>query len=136
MITTTKPNIKIIIDSQNSVELRQPEEVPSSEHSNMPEVSTHRTSRTSGKYLLNFKGRTIECRSLSGLLAESLKAIEAHKKGTLEKLSSIKPRTKRIVSRDRNALFDQRSAEETKTWLKRASELAGLHWGRDFSISL
>jgi hypothetical protein len=124
--------------------------------STMHEESSRRASRKSGKYLLEVKGRTFEHWSLSGLLAEGLRAVEQHKRGTLEKLSGIKPRTKRIVSRDRNALFEQRgfaeghseklmdgwffgtnnSADETKTWLKRASDLAGLQWGKDFSVSL
>lgn len=112
--------------------------------------------RSTGRYLIEFKGRMIECRSLREMLAEGLKSIEAHKPGTLEKLSTIKPRSKRIVAADKNKLFEDaelvdkyserlmtgwwygtnNSADETKTWLKRACELGGLTWDKDFSVDL
>lgn len=115
-----------------------------------------RSSRSTGRYLIKFKGKMIECRSLKEMLAEGLKAIESHKPGTLEKLSTIKPRTKRIVAHEPKHLFEEpelvkkysdrlmngwwygtnNSAGETKTWLKRACELAGLTWGRDFDADL
>jgi hypothetical protein len=120
------------------------------------EGASHRSSRKSGKYLLEVKGQTFEHGSLPSLLSEGLRAVEEHKKGTLEKLSAIKSRTKRIVSRDPNALFEQRrlvekhseklmegwyfgtnnSAAETKKWLKRASDIVGFQWGKDFSVSI
>jgi len=126
------------------------------ESKSIPEASTHKAYRASGNYLLEVQGRTIECRSLSGLLAEGLKAVEAHKKGTLDTLSGIQPRTKRIVARHPSSLFKQKdlvdkyseklmdgwyfgtnnSAGETKTWLKRGCEIAGLKWGVDFSTSI
>ncbi len=116
----------------------------------------NRRSRQTGKYLLEIKRKTIECVSLKHLLAEGLKALEAHRSGTLEKLSAIKPRTKRIVARDPRALFDDsklakqyserltgewwfgtnNSAPETNSWLERATALAGLKWGSDVSTSI
>jgi hypothetical protein len=46
------------------------------------------------------------------LLAESLKAIELSRPGTLEKLSHIKPKSKRIVSHVKKALFDSKHLSE------------------------
>jgi hypothetical protein len=117
---------------------------------------TARVSRKSGKYLLDIKGNTIECGSLKEMLAEGLRALEKHQRGTLDKLSAIKPRTKRIVARDAQRLFDQpelaakyaekltdswwygtnNSAGETNAWLRRGADLAGLEWGRNFTTSL
>jgi hypothetical protein len=118
--------------------------------------AAQRISRKSGKYLLDIRGNTIECGSLKDLLAEGLRALEKHKRGTLDKLSAIKPRTKRIVAREAQRLFDRRelaekyaeqltdgwwygtnnSADETNVWLRRGADLAGLEWGRDFTTSL
>jgi len=114
-----------------------------------------RLSRQSGKYLLDVKGNTIECPSLKDLLAQGLRELEKHQRGTLDKLSAIKPRTKRIVARDPQRLFDRselaekyaekltdgwwygtnNSADETNTWLRRGADLAGLEWGKDFATS-
>jgi hypothetical protein len=118
--------------------------------------AARRVSRKTGKYRLDVKGNTIECGSLKDLLAEGLRALERHRRGTLEKLSAIKPRTKRIVAREAQRLFDQpelaekyaeplmdgwwygtnNSADETNTWLRRGADLAGLEWGRDLTTSL
>ncbi|HLG86156.1 MAG TPA: hypothetical protein VKZ79_03060 [Alphaproteobacteria bacterium] len=118
--------------------------------------ATPRASRKSGNYLLDIKGNTIECGSLKDLLAEGLRVLEKHQPGTLDKLSAIKPRTKRIVARDAQRLFDRselakkyaeklidgwwygtnNSADETNVWLRRAADLAGLEWGRNFTTSL
>ncbi len=114
-----------------------------------------RTSRQSGRYILEFKGTMTECGSLKNLLAEGLMALEKCQPGMLEKLSAIKPRTKRIVARNPEDLFDRvdqsaeyseplmdgwwygtnNSAEETRTWLTRGAEIAGLKWDKDISIS-
>lgn len=115
-----------------------------------------RLSRRTGRYLLKIKGRTIECSSLKEMLAEGLRAVEAHKKGTLEKLAAAKSRTRRIVSHDPSKLFDKshleekhaeplmdgwwygtnNSALETKRWLLQACSFAGLTWGKDITTSL
>jgi hypothetical protein len=139
------------ISSENSVE-----EGPTSAPAPVSRGPTTRVSRQSGKYLLDMKGQTTECRSLKELLSTGLKALEKSHPGTLDKLSQIKPRTKRIVARNADSLFDQpelvenyaeelvngwwfgtnNSADETITWLRRGAEIAGLAWGKDFSTSL
>ena len=125
-------------------------------HAEAPKPAPPRSSRRTGHYLLEIKGRTIECSSLKEMLAEGLRALEAYKKGTLEKLAAIKFRTRRIVSRDPSRLFDKihlkekhaeslmegwwygtnNSAVETNRWLRQACALAGLTWDKDFSTSL
>jgi hypothetical protein len=122
---------------------------------NPPRPTATRLSRRTGQYLLEIKGRTIECTSLKEMLAEGLRALEAHKKGTLDKLAAAKSRTRRIVSRDPSTLFDKahleekhaeplmegwwygtnNSALETNRWLRQACALAGLTWEKDFSTS-
>ncbi|MES0074966.1 hypothetical protein [Mesorhizobium sp. M0058] len=119
-------------------------------------LGSFRASRQTGSYTLKFKGATTDCWSLRNLLEAGLKSLEAYQPGVLDKLSAIKPRTKRIVARDPLHLFDQadlahkyaqpliegwwfgtnNSAEETKTWLRRGAELAGLRWGSDISIGM
>ena len=109
-----------------------------------------RATRRTGNYWIEFEGRRIPCASLKELLAEGLKRIEELRPGTLDRLSDIKPRSKRIVSRDRERLFAKRelvvhyaakltdgwwfgtnnSKEETLTWLRRAADIAGLDWGK------
>lgn len=112
--------------------------------------------RRSGNYWFEIQGERTECISLKELLNKALRELEARSSGTLEKLSQIKPRTRRIVARDPKALFDRQhlakdhsqqlmggwwvgtnnSADETKTWLKRACLCANLKWGREFKTSL
>jgi hypothetical protein len=118
-------------------------------------VAERKASRKSGKYYLDFMGKIVDCDSLASTLAEGLKALEHHKPGTLNKLSGISPRSKRIVSRNRNDLFPTKkkvdefteklvdgwyfgtnnSNDETKRWLERACEVAGVSWGKDLSVS-
>ena len=150
VIDLSKEELRSISSGENDISIKAPT-VPVAKP-----TSSHKLSRQSGKYLLDIKGRTMECTSLSILLAEGLKALEAHKPGTLSTLSSIQPRTKRIVARDPGGLFLQKdlaekyseklmdgwwfgtnnSADETKTWLKRACVIAELQWGTDFTTSL
>ena len=112
--------------------------------------------RRRGAYWYDVTGVREGCVSLKQLLADSLKAIEAACPGTLEKLSHIKPRSRRIVARDPKDLFDEghladeysekltegwwygtnNSADGTKAWLQRACSCAGLKWGKDFKTSL
>jgi hypothetical protein len=112
--------------------------------------------RVTGTYLFEIMNRTFECVSLKDLLAKALKEIERERPGTLDKLSTIQPRSKRIVARDPSLLFTSKelseeyserlgsgwwfgtnnSAQETKSWLKRACNLAGLVWGKEFSTSI
>jgi hypothetical protein len=76
--------------------------------------------------------------------------------GTLDKLSLLKQRTKRIVARTPKHLFERdhltekcsdqlidgwwygtnNSARETKEWLKRACSCSGLNWQDNFKTSL
>lgn len=114
-----------------------------------------RASRRSGKYYIEVKGNTIECVSLKETLSEGLKALKKIHPGTLDKLTTIMPRSKRIVSRDPNQLFKKpdlvhryseklvddwwfgtnNSTNETLTWLRRGADIAGLVWGEDIETS-
>jgi hypothetical protein len=121
-------------------------------------------SRATGKkYSLDIEGHRIDCVSLKDLLARGLTAFEKYKPGTLDRLSRIKLRTKRIVARDRDQLFDQaklsdkyserlseyaehlsevwwfgtnNSRAETEAWLKRGCKEAGLQWGKGVIATL
>lgn len=112
--------------------------------------------RRSGDYWFELNGHRSEHTSLKDLLGEGLRALEQIRPGTLEKLSHIKPRSRRIVARDPKQLFERshlakdyaekltddwwfgtnNSANETATWLVRACQCAGLTWGKDFTTSL
>ncbi|MDP7100648.1 MAG: hypothetical protein QF503_05805 [Rhodospirillales bacterium] len=111
--------------------------------------------RRSGKYSIEIKGNMTECVSLKEVLAEGLKAFEIIRPGTLDELTKIMPRSKRIVSRDPKQLFKNpemvrmfseklvdgwwfginNSAAETLTWLRRGADIAGLEWGKDGKTS-
>jgi hypothetical protein len=118
---------------------------------------TSRAGRVSGQHWFELKGKKRECRSVKDLLLQSLKAIEAERPGTLEKLSGLRKRTKKIVAREPNQLFlvnkhlvkdhaeqlvdgwwvgTNNSSQETEAWLRQAAEYAGLSWGREFKTSL
>ena len=68
-------------------------------------VSVPRSSRRSGRYSFELLGKHAEFGSLHELLGGALRDIEAARPGTLEKLSHIKPRSKRIVAQDKKLLF-------------------------------
>jgi hypothetical protein len=111
-------------------------------------------SRRSGSYAVELRGRKISSTSLKLLLRDALVAIESTSPGTLEKLSHIKPYSKRIVARDPSLLFESshlsdefseklvhewwfgtnNSAQEVRAWLERAATCAGLTWGRDLKV--
>lgn len=133
--------------------------VESASHSSANEqsyVKGTKLARRGGDYWFEIKGKRFEYGSLKELLAEGLKKLEQTKPGTLDNLSRIRGRTRRIVARDANQLFDKphlvkeyaeklingwhygtnNSARETNVWLQRAAECAGLKWGVDFSSSL
>jgi hypothetical protein len=118
-------------------------------------ASIAKASRKSGDHWIELKGKRLECGSLRELLGHGLRSLEAERPGTLDKLSHIKPRSKRIVARERKALFDaehpdehsdqlvngwwygtNNSAQETNAWLERACNCAGLTWGKDLRTSL
>ena len=112
--------------------------------------------RSSGQYWYEIKGQRTQCRSLKELLREGLRALERSVPGTLEKLSQLKPRSRRIVARDPRQLFDREhlvtdyaeqlvdgwwfgtnnSSHETNLWLSRACAFADLEWGTEFTTSL
>jgi hypothetical protein len=115
---------------------------------NLPDIST--PSLEAGRYQVDLCGKTIGAKSLKSVLQQTLIALESLSPGTLEKLSEIRPRKKRIVARNPNDLFAEpglisfadrlndgwwfgtnNSAQETKSWLERAVTCAGLVWGRD-----
>lgn len=112
-----------------------------------PTITTRRT----GSYWVRVSGRQLDCGSLKRLLFDGLRAIEKTRPGTLEKLSRIKLRSRRIVAREPKQLFDNpqlaqkfaapladgwwfgtnNSAAETNAWLERAFACAGLAMGPD-----
>jgi len=117
---------------------------------------TAKVARSSGTYWFEFKGQRTEFGSLKDLLSGGLRALEEARPGTLEKLSQIKPRSKRVVARDSKQLFDKEhlaeqfserladgwwygtnnSKFETEAWLARACACSGLTWGMDFKTNL
>ena len=136
-----------------------PEPVPAANSgwtSNPDDVPGWRSSRRGGEYWFELNGKRSEFHSLRDLLAGALRALEKVRPGTLEKLSHIKPRSRRIVARDPKDLFDKErlakeyaekltdgwfygtnnSANETNTWLERACSCAGLKLGTEFKTSL
>ena len=122
----------------------------------VPAPPMTRTSRYDGDYWFEVKGERGQCKSLKDLLHKSLTSIEAVAPGTLDKLSNIKLRSKRIVAREKSKLFDRahlaikysekipngwwmgtnNSSQETNAWLERACSCAGLTWGENFKTSL
>jgi hypothetical protein len=115
-----------------------------------------RPSRRGGQYWFELNGKRSEFHSLRDLLAGGLSALEDARPSTLEKLSHIKPRSRRIVARDPKELFDKdhlakdyaeklkdgwyygtnNSANETNSWLERACSCAGLKWDTEFKTSI
>lgn len=124
--------------------------------STTPGQAAPKLTRRSGDYWFELNGHRFEQNSLKELLSEGLRALEQKRQGTLEKLSHIKPRSRRIVARDPKQLFEREhltkeyseklidgwwfgtnnSANETEAWLVRACQCAGLTWGEDFKTSL
>lgn len=134
----------------------KPQEPVSTRSTVHEQSQSSRAQRTTGKHFICINDKMINCRSLKELLAEGLKSLEQHRPGTLDKLSKISPRSKYIVARDPSRLFQNiesvekfaarltsewwygtnNSADETKNWLRRSAELAGLVWDRDITSSL
>ena len=94
--------------------------------------------------------------SLADILEAVLVYLEERKPGTLAQLSAVKKRTRRIVSRDRAQLFDRahlankharkikgnwwmgtnNSKDETRKWISRACDIAGIDPVADVVIGL
>ena len=118
-------------------------------------VRVPRSSRRSGRYSFELLGKHAEFGSLHELLGGALRDIEAARPGSLEKLSHIKPRSKRIVAPDKKLLFaiprsgekygqplgngwwygTNNSSQETNAWLERACSCAGLKWQTDLKTN-
>jgi hypothetical protein len=112
--------------------------------------------RRSGDYFFEIKGSRVNCGSLKELPFGSLRAFEESEPGTLEKLSRVKGRSRRIVAHDPAHLFSKahlaekyaerlmadwwygtnNSAQQTLAWLKRACSRSGLKWGEDFRTNV
>jgi len=120
-------------------------------------VKNHsKITRRGGDYWYEIDGHRTNCTSLKELLSGGLLTLEHARPGTIEKLSHVKPRSRRIVAREPEGLFDKRhlakeyaerlmdgwwygtnnSALETNTWLERACAFSGLKWGVDFKTNL
>ena len=102
--------------------------------------------RRTGEYAVEFGGARYVADSGKALLVVGLQALENAHPGTLEKLSHAKNRSRRIVSRDRGALFDKKhlveknsiqiadgwwvgtnnSHQQIKNWLLKAAQCAGV----------
>lgn len=141
--------------TEQAPEATQPE--PSQWSSNSVDVpGSWRVSRRGGEYWFELNGKRSAFHSLRDLLAGGLRTLEQARPGTLEKLSLIKPRSRRIVAHDPKDLFDKdhlakecaeklmdgwyygtnNSANETNTWLERACSCAGLTWDTEFKTSI
>jgi hypothetical protein len=121
-----------------------------------PSANGSKTTRRTGDYWLEIKGHRIYCGSLKELLAEGLRALEAIRPGTLDRLSQIKLRSRRIVAQNPQQLFDKQhlatryaeqltegwwygtnnSAAETNAWLERASSCSGLKWPDELKTNM
>ena len=106
--------------------------------------------RSSGEFELEVRGRPYKVHSLKQVLAEGLIAVEAVRPGTLEALSRERARSKRVVAKKRDDLYENselqrfsveiapgwfmatnNSEAETIKFLRKAVELAGLTWNVD-----
>jgi hypothetical protein len=121
-------------------------DVTASERAIRPSGLNERPTRRTGNHWFELNGKRFDCTSLKELLAEVLKTLERLKPGTLEALSKIKGRSRRIVARDQRQLYDKphlvneyaenlkngwyfgtnNSARETNIWIQRAAECAGV----------
>jgi len=122
----------------------------------LPPARRERSRRRADRYGFTLFGKYYPARSLKDLLKTGLLAIEQCVPGTLERLSDIKPYSKRIVARDKALLFDtahladdfserlnaewwvgtNNSMQEVRAWLGRAVTCASLRWDRDFTLKL
>lgn len=139
-----KPSIIIDLSTES---VRTVEDAPP-----MPIAPPVVRSRTTGNYVVSIDGEDCGAGSLWEALRAGLLKIEEMKPGTLEKLSQVKGRTKRIVARDPNDLFEKEesvrqfatslgngwyfgrnnSAAETNSWLLRAADIADVELRTNF----
>ncbi len=147
VIDLSKEVIRSLEQVQVQKAVNPPPQTPLHSGSQAALSPTLRSPRTSGKYYVEIKGNVMECQSLKEMLAKGLRAFEQNKPGTLEKISKIRPKTKRIVARERRDLFGNanlvekyaerldddwwygtnNSTQETEACLKRGAELVIAH---------
>jgi hypothetical protein len=146
-------------DPTKSIDFATEKMVALSSHDSLtekPDTSPVISSRKTGDYWFEIEGCRVGVRSQKELLGEALRALEKAHPGTLEKLSRIRGRSKAIVSRDPNTLFNKphlvakfaqklmdgwwfgtnNNANETNSRLQEAATCAGLKWGETFKTSL
>jgi hypothetical protein len=146
---TVRPSDPTVLESQSASLPLAPQEPISS-------VNGMRLSRRRDTHWLQVNGRRIECSSLKELLATALREMEQLRPGTLERLSQLKLRSRRIIAHDRNQLFDHEhlaekyaeqllpgwwfgtnnSARETEAWIQRALAYSGLSQDDDFKTDM
>jgi len=110
--------------------------------------------RFTGDVWLTLFGQTRRYPSKKALLFGALKAIEETRPGTLLKLEAHKPRTKRVVARKPERLYEDQalvkkfsaelmpgwyvatnnSTQEVQSYIRKAAELAGLKWGSEIDL--
>jgi hypothetical protein len=149
------PTISIDLSKEAVGPYKKDQKAQAAEES-QPQGNGVRATRRSGEYWIELHGKRTEFGSLRELLGQGLRSIEAARPGTLEKLSHIKPKSKRIVAHDKKMLFESEhlakefgqqlmngwwyginnSSQETSIWLERACECAGLKWGKEFRTNL
>ena len=108
------------------------------------------------RYFVAIRGERMNSSSLKELLSDALLGIEEVSPGTLDELTKVKPRTKRIVARDPSNLCEQKelvkqyaakltdgwwygtnnNLEETLTWIQRAAKISALEWGKDIQTNI
>lgn len=113
-----------------------------------------RPGRRSGTYAVRVLDRTFSYKNLSDLLAGVLRFLAERDDGFLERMEAARNRTRGLVSRTRQGLFDKphlaarhaeaflpgwwlntnNNAEGAKSWLRKAAGVAGLDPGRDLDF--
>ncbi|HEX8232357.1 MAG TPA: hypothetical protein VF559_03290 [Caulobacteraceae bacterium] len=111
--------------------------------------------RKTGDFAISVRGQSYGYPNLRQLLAGALRLLEDMSPGTLERLENHKPRSKRVVARKKDALYDNpklvekfsielkpgwymstnNSAAEVKRYLELAASHAGLKPG-EYSIRM
>ncbi|MBI1408062.1 MAG: hypothetical protein GC145_18265 [Caulobacter sp.] len=110
--------------------------------------------RRTGSVFFELLGSRTEFKSWKAAWLGGMRQLEDARPGTLDKLASYRPRSKRPVARQPEDLYDNRkqaqqfsaelkpgwyaatnnSSDEVKRYLKKAAELAGLVWKKDVDV--
>jgi len=129
---------------------------PEPAKSSLKKRKTPKSGRHTGDYTVKFCGKSYQCSSKKDVLIFALGQIEKKYPGTFEKLKNILPKTKRIVSKDRNQLYKNKplsfaekhstasingwwiatnnSGKEISKWLARACDEAGIYYYIDLHV--